>query len=99
MAHVARLGRWYVCRAFANGYAAVVTVFACVRGMAMIEWHHKGLPTGAGGVTGFAGIRGLGMTNGFIGGICAGVTRGAGIGGLVVSKRLNQWYPYIRGMA
>jgi hypothetical protein len=54
MAYVASLGGGNMRGAFANSNGAVVTVFAHIRGLAMIQGHYIVLPAGTGRMTGFA---------------------------------------------
>ena len=87
MTHVARLGGGNMRRAFIDGDGAVVAVLTQVSGLSMIKGHYKRLPSGAGGMTGFARICGHRMCSGFVGGIGTGMTGCASVGGLIVRER------------
>ena len=99
MAHIAGLGSGYVSGVFTGGDSAIVAVFTQVSGLAVIKWYGVRLPTGTGGMTSLAQIRGYRMCGGFIGGIGTGMTRCATVRGLVVWKRHDQRYPHIHRMA
>ena len=84
MAGIAGLGRGNVGGALAYGDRAVMAVITSRRGLAVVERYDKRAPTGAGGMTGLAHIRGLRMTGGFVSGIGSSMTARAGRRCLVV---------------
>lgn len=79
--------------AFAAGDDVVVTGGACVTGLIVSERQYKIVPTRAGGMAAFTGIRGFGMRRGFIGSVCPTMTRNTRVSGLIVGKRHNQRQP------
>ena len=82
VADLARFRRRDVCRTFACSDSAIVAVLANIRGLAVIQRYHKGIPAWAGGVAGFADICGDWMRGRFVSGIRTGMTGGASVRGL-----------------
>ena len=90
MADVALLRRGDVGRAFARGDAAVMARVAGGRGLRMVNGQGKREPARTGGMAGLTLIRRQRVGGRLIGGVSAGMTSGAAVGGLCVIKRRDQ---------
>ena len=87
MAHIAGLRGGYMCRTFAGGNRAIMTVLTQIRGLTVIHRQHKALPSRACGMAGFAQIGSHWVHRGFIGRVGSSMTRQTGIGALIVRER------------
>ena len=63
-----------------------MAVITSRRGLAVVERYDKRAPTGAGGMTGLAHIRGLRMAGGFVGGVGTGMAHGTSCRSLVMRE-------------
>jgi len=98
VADIASLCCRYMRWTFSRRNRAIMTVFAQICSMAMIDRYYIGLPSRTSGMTDFAQIRGYRMSGGFVGGIGAIVTGRTRISGLIVGKRRDKRYPHICDM-
>ena len=95
MTHITRLRRGYMIGSLAGGDSPVMTVLTYISCLSMVDGHYVTLPAWAGGMTGLARLGGDRMSGRLVGGIGAGVARGATVAGLIVREWRHKRQPQI----